>query len=87
MVIPFRRISRESKYFEQIEFVPKKARKDPDRLEHVQVLQEFTCGTNLMNQWNVVFFMTAKTRSCMPAPYPWITRESSPNLPGPCSHQ
>jgi hypothetical protein len=48
--------SRESRYFEQMELVLEKARKDPDRLEYVQVLQELKCGTNKTKVWNVVFY-------------------------------
>jgi hypothetical protein len=48
--------SKGSPYFAQMGSVLKKARKNPNRLEYVQILQELECGTNKAKIWNVVFY-------------------------------
>ena len=48
--------SKESRYFEQMGSELEKARKDPDRLEYIQVLQEITCGKNKTKMWDIVFY-------------------------------
>lgn len=48
--------SKGSRYFAQIGSVLEKARKNPNRLEYVQVLQELECGTNKAKVWSVIFY-------------------------------
>ncbi|HBB67310.1 MAG: hypothetical protein A2X58_05655 [Nitrospirae bacterium GWC2_56_14] len=48
--------SKGSGYFARMGAVLEKARKNPGRLEYVQVLQELECGTNRVKVWNVIFY-------------------------------
>jgi hypothetical protein len=48
--------SKGSRYYSYMGSVLEKSRKDPGRLEYVQVLQELNCATNKTKVWNVVFY-------------------------------
>lgn len=48
--------SKGSGYFAQMGSVLEKARKNSNRLEYVQVLQELECGTNKTKVWSVIFY-------------------------------
>jgi hypothetical protein len=48
--------SKGSRYFTQMGSVLEKARKNPNRLEYVQMLQELECGTNRVKVWSVIFY-------------------------------
>jgi hypothetical protein len=48
--------SKGSSYFAQMGSILEKARKNRNRLEYVQVLQELECGTNKVKVWSVIFY-------------------------------
>lgn len=63
-----------SGYLDQMKSVLEKVRKNPNRLEYVQVLQELECGTNKAKVWSVIFY-DRQDRIIYSSPAPKATGE------------